>query len=192
MLNEKDGEFLIKLAKDAIKKYLKSGEVIVVCEDVKEDLNEKLGVFVTLNKNQQLRGCIGYPEPVYPLLDAVIKSAISAATEDPRFNRLSIDELEEVDIEVTVLTKPEILRVNNPKDYPNGITIGKDGLIIEVGYNRGLLLPQVATENDMDSETFLSQTCLKAGLNYQCWLNDEVTVYTFQGQIFKDKNYKNK
>jgi uncharacterized protein (TIGR00296 family) len=188
MLNEKDGEFLIKLAKNAIYKYLKNGEVIATPEDVKEYLNEKLGVFVTLNKNQQLRGCIGYPEPIYSLLDAVIKSAISAAFDDPRFERLSIDEFEKIEVEVTVLTKPEILKVNNSKDYPNEITIGKDGLIIELGYNRGLLLPQVATENNMDAETFLSQTCLKAGLNYQCWLNDEIIIYTFQGQIFKDNN----
>ncbi|MDR2873286.1 MAG: TIGR00296 family protein [Methanobrevibacter sp.] len=192
MLNEKDGEFLINLAKNAIKTYLKSGEVIFATENAKKDLKEKLGVFVTLNKNQQLKGCIGYPEPVYPLLDTVIKTAISAATDDPRFNKLSIDEFEEVEVEVSVLTKPEILRVNNPKDYPNEIVIGRDGLIIELGYNRGLLLPQVAPENDMNSETFLSQTCLKAGLNYECWLNNEVTVYTFQGQIFKEENYKNK
>ncbi|MDR1721808.1 MAG: TIGR00296 family protein [Methanobrevibacter sp.] len=187
MLSEKDGEFLINLAKEAITKYTKNYEIIETPKDVESHLNENLGVFVTLNKNKNLRGCIGYPEPVYPLLDAIINSAIAAAHEDPRFPSLKEEELKDIEIEVTVLTKPELIEVKDPKEYPSKITIGKDGLIIKKGYNSGLLLPQVATEHNMDNESFLENTCQKAGLNPNCWLEEDTEIYSFQGQIFHEK-----
>lgn len=187
MLTKKDGNYLIKTAKNAINEYVINNRKIDVPKNSPEYLKEKLGVFVTLNKNKNLRGCIGYPEPVEPLINAVIDVSISAATADPRFPKLTEDELNEIEIEVTVLTKPEIIQVSDPIEYPKEITIGEDGLIIEKGFNRGLLLPQVATEHGMDNEEFLSNTCMKAGLDYSCWLNDDVKIYSFQGQIFKEE-----
>lgn len=185
MLTKKDGNYLIKTAKKAIDEYIINNIKIDVPKDCPQTLKEKLGVFVTLNKNQNLRGCIGYPEPIEPLINAVIDVSISAATADPRFPKLTEEELTEIEIEVTVLTKPEIIKVSDPIEYPKKITIGTDGLIIEKGFNKGLLLPQVATEHKMNNEEFLSNTCMKAGLDYNCWLNDDVKIYTFQGQIFK-------
>lgn len=186
MLTNDDGKYLINVSKLAIENYLNNETKIDVPKDCPKHLKEKLGVFVTLNKNNNLRGCIGYPEPIAPLIDATIDVAISAAVNDPRFPKLNKEELKDINLEVTVLTKPELLDLNNSSDYLNEIIIGKDGLIIENGFNKGLLLPQVATEHNMDVKTFLANTCLKAGLSSDCWISKETMVYTFQGQIFKD------
>jgi len=186
MLSKEDGTYLIKIAKLAIETYLKKGEKLEVPKDCPEHLKENLGVFVTLNENNELRGCIGYPEPVAPLINATIDVAISAAVNDPRFPSLTTEEFKDISVEVTVLTKPEIIKVDAPIDYPNKITIGEDGLIVENNFNKGLLLPQVATEHSMDEETFLGNTCMKAGLNPQCWLEEDTKIYNFQGQIFKE------
>lgn len=186
MLNKEDGNYLIKIAKQAIEKYITNGEKIEVPIDCPNHLKEYLGVFVTLNKNNDLRGCIGYSEPIAPLISATIDVAISATSSDPRFPPVEKKELKEIDIEITVLTKPKLLDVKNPEEYLEKIAIGKDGLIVEKGIYKGLLLPQVAIEHNMDVEELLSNTCLKAGLNYDCWLDKETKIYSFQGQIFKD------
>jgi len=186
MLSKEDGAYLIKIARSAIEAYLKKGEKLDVPEDCPEHLKENLGVFVTLNENNELRGCIGYPEPVAPLISATIDVAISTAVNDPRFPSLTTEEFKNVSVEVTVLTKPEIIKAGVPSDYLDKIAIGEDGLIIENGFNKGLLLPQVATEHHMDEETFLANTCMKAGLNPQCWLEEDTKIYNFQGQIFKE------
>jgi uncharacterized protein (TIGR00296 family) len=145
-----------------------------------------MGVFVTLNKSGELRGCIGYPEPVMPLLNALIDASISAATRDPRFNPLTSGELDEIHVEVSVLTKPEIIEVKNPSEYVENVKIGDDGLIIEMGPYKGLLLPHVATEWNWSTEEFLSNTCMKAGLSPDCWLSGEARIYKFGSQIFEE------
>ncbi|MDD5960226.1 MAG: TIGR00296 family protein [Methanobrevibacter wolinii] len=186
VLTKEDGQYLIDVAREAIELYLDNRIKISVPKDCPKYLFEKLGVFVTLNKNNNLRGCIGYPEPVMPLIEATINSAISAAVSDYRFPIVRTSELPDIRIELTVLTKPELIEVDNPHDYPSKITIGEDGLIIEEGYSKGLLLPQVATENNMDEEEFLSHTCLKAGLSPNAWFSEDVEIYKFQGQIFDE------
>lgn len=185
MLNEDDGKYLLSIAKDAVETYLKENRIIDTPSDCPDYLKEEFGVFVTLNKYNDLRGCIGYPEPTYPLIDAVISSAISAATRDPRFPEVDERELDSLDYEITVLSKPELIEVEKPIDYLDNIVIGEDGLIVERGFYRGLLLPQVAPEHNMDKEEFLSHTCLKAGLRQDAWLDEDIKVYKFQGQIFK-------
>lgn len=185
-LNEKDGQYLINLAREAIEIYLDKQIKIDVPSECPKHLKENLGVFVTLNKNQNLRGCIGYPEPVMPLIQATINAAISAAVSDYRFPKLRSDEFEDIQIELTVLTKPEL--IDTPKEeYLDNIIIGEDGLIVEMGFSRGLLLPQVATENNMNAEEFLSHTCLKAGLSPNSWIEDDIKLYKFHGQIFHEK-----
>lgn len=185
MLSEDDGKYLLKVAREAIETYVKENRKIDIPSDCPNHLKENLGVFVTLNKNNQLRGCIGYPEPVFPLIDATIESAISAAIRDPRFYEVQENELDSLDYEITVLTKPKLIEVSKPLDYLENIIIGEDGLIVEKGFYKGLLLPQVAPENDMDAEEFISHTCLKAGLRPDAWLERDTEVYKFQGQIFK-------
>ena len=147
---------------------------------------EKRGVFVTLTKHGQLRGCIGYPEPILPLHQALADAAISAALRDPRFPPVSCQELAEIKIDITVLTKPEKMTVS-PEMRPSAITIGTHGLIVKGHGRSGLLLPQVATEWNFDSKEFLEQTCQKAGLPKNSWTEDSVFVFTFTGQIFSEQ-----
>ena len=186
MLTVEDGKFLVDLARRAIVTYLVDREVIKIPEDVDPKLKENMGVFVTLNRGNELRGCIGYPEPVMPLINAVIDAAISAATRDPRFNPLTPVELDKIHLEVSVLTKPTLIEVENPSQYLETVNVGQDGLIVELGTYRGLLLPQVATEWNWSTEEFLSNTCMKAGLSSDCWLNEDVKIYRFASQIFEE------
>jgi uncharacterized protein (TIGR00296 family) len=193
-LNQEEGEFLVKLARKAVEEYLKSRKQISVPENTSEKLLEPCGVFVTINSiehgEKELRGCIGYPYPTDPLVQAVIQSAISAATEDPRFYSLSLDELDKVVFEISVLTPPEIVKVNKPKGYPTKIKIGEDGLIIERGMYKGLLLPQVPVEWKWDQEEFLCQCCIKAGLPPDNWLLNDTKLYKFQAIIFEEEKPK--
>lgn len=186
MLSHEDGKFLLKIAREAIENYLKNREVINVPENIPPLFREKMGVFVTIHKKGDLRGCIGYPEPIKPLINAVIDSAISAATEDPRFPPMQPDELKVVDLELSVLTPPQKVVVERPVEYLEKIKVGVDGLIMQKGYNRGLLLPQVPVEWGWDVEEFLINTCLKSGLQPDCWYDEDVEVYKFQAEIFQE------
>ena len=183
-ITNENGKYLVEIAKKTISHYFKTHGKLEIPKDCPEELKEELGVFVTLNKNKELRGCIGYPEPVMPVIEATVNSALSASFDDPRFNPLNEEELKEIEIEITVLTKPQLLEVNNPDEYIEKIKIGTDGLIVQKGFYKGLLLPQVAPEHNMNEEEFLSNTCLKAGIHPNSWIKDDCEVYTFQGQIF--------
>ncbi|MFC1728227.1 TIGR00296 family protein [Nanoarchaeota archaeon] len=177
MLTQEQGKKLISLARHSIETFLSKTELEL--NDYKE-FSEKQGVFVTLKINGELRGCIGFTEPIFPLYNAIAKAARAAAFEDPRFPSLEKEELEKIKIELSVLTKPELI----DKDYT--IEVGKDGLIVQYGTYSGLLLPQVATEQGWDSETFLEQTCAKAGLPTDTWKDRDCKVYKFQAQIFEE------
>lgn len=186
MLTENEGKIAVKLARDTIETYLRTREMMDGSEiELPPIFKEKRGVFVTLTKNGALRGCIGHPYPESPLKYAITDSAISAGFRDPRFPPLYIDELNQVKVEVTILTPPEKMKAA-PKELPGLIEIGRHGLIVKKGYRQGLLLPQVAPENDMDEIDFLSHTCLKAGLEPDAWLTG-AEVYCFEGQIFTEK-----
>lgn len=185
MISLEQGKRLIKLAREAISSYFLHKDVMV--EGFKKEFSGILGVFVTLNKDEQLRGCIGFPEGIYPLYEGVIKAARSAAFSDPRFMPLEKDELKDVDIEVSVLTKPERINVKRADEYIKKVKVGRDGLIVRSSYGSGLLLPQVATEYKWDSKMFLEQTCVKAGLDRNSWQDiREVEVYRFESQVFSE------
>ena len=189
-LTLEEGKLLVSLARKAVETYLKTGETIKPPEDIPEKLKEKCGVFVTINTvrndHRELRGCIGYPYPTDPLVNAVIDSAISSATRDPRFPPMSHDELDHTVFEVSVLTPPELIKVEKPSEYPSKIKIGRDGLIVERGFFKGLLLPQVPVEWHWDEEEFLCQCCIKAGLPPDCWLLKGTKIYRFQAIIFEE------
>ncbi len=159
-------------------------------QDTSKKLLEQCGVFVTINTakhgEKQLRGCIGYPYPTLPLVEAVIESAIDAATQDPRFYPLSLKELGNVVFEVSVLTPPELITVQKPDEYVNRVKIGEDGLIVEKGVFKGLLLPQVPVEWAWGEEEFLCQCCVKAGLPPDSWLTKGTKIYKFQAIIFEE------
>ncbi|MEM2122610.1 MAG: TIGR00296 family protein [Candidatus Bathyarchaeia archaeon] len=189
-LNLDEGRLLVKLARKAIVEWLRNHVRIDPPENVSERLRVKAGVFVTLNRwdrGLSLRGCIGLPYPVKPLIEAVIEAAIDAATGDPRFQPVKLDEMKSIVVEVSVLTPPMEIRVEDPLDYPRHIEVGVDGLIVEKGLFKGLLLPQVAVEWSMDSEEFLSNCCMKAGLSPDSWISKEVKVSKFQAQVFAEE-----
>ena len=187
LLTLEEGRFIVKLARTTIEHYLNSGEKITPPENTPSKLFEKRGVFVTLKRypSMELRGCIGYPEPVMPLVLATINAAISAATRDPRFYPVRPEELKNIVVEVTVLAPPEPLSVP-PESLPEEIKIGRDGLIVRCGVAAGLLLPQVPVEWRWNEREFLSHTCIKAGLPPDCWLDPRCQLYRFQGQIFTE------
>ncbi|NYT03149.1 MAG: TIGR00296 family protein [Candidatus Methanofastidiosa archaeon] len=187
MYNLEEGKKLVFLARKNIESYLEKRKNIEI-QDVPESFKINCGVFVTLHTypKYSLRGCIGYPEPVLPLIDALLDASTSSATRDPRFQKVRPDELKNLVIEVTVLTPPELVKVKEVSEYPSKIEVGKDGLIVELGYKKGLLLPQVPVEEKWDSEDFLSHTCIKAGLTLDCWMDNRTKIYKFQGQIFSE------
>ena len=195
-LSLKEGEFLIRLARSTVKTYLETGKVIKAPENTPKKLFEQCGVFVTINSlkggEKKLRGCIGYPYPTSPLVEAVIDSAVSAATRDPRFYPLSLAELGNVVFEVSVLTPPEEVEVDNPKEYLAKIKVGEDGLIVEKGFYKGLLLPQVPVEWEWCEEEFLCQCCVKAGLPPDSWLTKDAKIYKFQAIIFEEETPQGK
>jgi len=190
-LSDEEGKFLIRLARNTVKTYLEKGETIKPPKETPRKLFEKCGVFVTIstvsNGEKELRGCIGYPYPTSPLVEAVIDSAINASTQDPRFEPMDLSELGKVVFEVSVLTPPEPVEVKNPKEYVSKIKVGEDGLIVEKGYFKGLLLPQVPVEWGWCEEEFLCQCSLKAGLPPDSWLTKDAKIYKFKAIIFEEQ-----
>ena len=190
-LSLQEGKFLIHLARNTVKTYLETGKTVKAPENTPKKLFEQCGVFVTINSlengEKKLRGCIGYPYPTSPLVEAVIDSAVSAATRDPRFYPLSLSELDKVVFEVSVLTPPEEVEVGNPKEYLAKIKVGEDGLIVEKGGYKGLLLPQVPVEWEWCEEEFLCQCCVKAGLPPDSWLIEGTKIYKFQALVFEEE-----
>jgi len=193
-LSQQEGEFLIYLARRAVEQYLKSKKCVQVPADTPAKLLQPCGVFVTIstkkNNEKELRGCIGLPYPTTPLAEAVIQAAISAATEDPRFYPLVAKELDQVVFEVSVLTPPTTIETKKPTEYPGKIKVGKDGLIIERGMYKGLLLPQVPVECGWDEKEFLCQCSVKAGLPPDCWLQQGTKIHKFQAIIFEEQTPK--
>ena len=185
-ISKKDGELIVKTARKIVTEFLQSNTKIKLDPEFNSRFSFPSGIFVTLNKKNNLRGCIGYPLPNQSLSQALIDASISAATEDPRFNSVIFDELDEITFEVTILTPPQEIIVDNPKQYPSQIKIGRDGLIVKHSFYSGLLLPQVPIEYGWNEEEFLEHTCEKAGLEKNFWKRNDVTISKFEGIIFKE------
>ena len=184
-MNLEQGKKLIELAKESISNQLK-GKDIEVAKELQKEFSSKQGVFVTLTIEGELRGCIGFPEPIMVLWKAVVEASQSAAFDDPRFKPITEDEFKRINIEISVLTKPEVLKVENTEEYPSKINVGADGLIIRSSYGSGLLLPQVFTEYKCSSEEALKMTCEKAGIDSYAWKEEGIEICTFQAQIFTE------
>ncbi|MBN2071329.1 MAG: AmmeMemoRadiSam system protein B [Candidatus Krumholzibacteriota bacterium] len=179
-ISREDRLFLLRYARRVIEDRLSGKETD---DDIPDSrvLGEKRGGFVTLKKRGQLRGCIGYIEAIKPLAETVAEMAASAAFNDTRFNPVSKEELDDIAIEISVLSPVRKI------DDPSIIVVGKHGIIITRGRNRGLLLPQVATEWKWDRETFLSQTCVKAGLDPDAWKLEGTLIEIFSAEIFSEE-----
>ena len=150
--------------------------------DFDEALRRPAGAFVTLRtKRGDLRGCIGSIRAVEPLYRAVVSSSISAAFHDPRFFPVRADEMPRLELEISVMGPIE--QVRNVEE----IEVGRDGLIISRGRYAGLLLPQVATEYGWDRQTFLDQTCIKAGLEPGAWRSEQTRIEKFAAEVFGEQ-----
>ncbi len=167
---------LLALAREAVRFFVEEGKVLEVTTQNPTFRSEK-GVFVTLKKRGELRGCIGFVEPLFPLAEAVIRAAVYAASEDPRFLPVSRDELKGLEYEISVLTP--LRKIGNPRL----VQVGRHGLVVSQGNNKGLLLPQVPIENHWDRETFLNQACLKAGLPPDAWKKG-AELFIFEAIVF--------
>ncbi len=191
-ITKEEGDMLVRLAREAIEKHLKEKLTIKTPVEWDEKFYRKMGVFVTLNTHNhlgvggELRGCIGQPLPERPLLEALIDSAISSAVHDPRFEKVTSEELDSLVVEVSVLTPPQLITVKTPNEYCNHIHIGEDGLIVRWSFGSGLLLPQVAVEYDWSAEDFLCHCCLKAGATPDHWLTQDAQIYKFQALVFDE------
>ena len=174
-------EFLLKIARKAIE------DDNFIPKNIPEWAKEKKGIFVTITENGRLRGCIGFILPIYPLWKGAILAAREAAYNDPRFPPLRKEEIKDIEIEISILTKPKEL-TGNPENFPKEIKIGRDGLIVSNGPFSGVLLPQVAIEFNFSPIEFLNETCIKAGLPIGCWKNSK--VYKFQVEVISESSKK--
>ncbi len=177
MYTPEQRNMILDLASDAVHAAVSRNPLINSGNDPLFD--QLSGVFVTLKKNGDLRGCIGYPEAVMPLRDAIIKSARSAALQDPRFHPVSKAELTSIKIEVTVLSP---LFSIDPLD----VVVGTHGLVVEMGNHRGLLLPQVPEEWGWNREEFIAHTCNKAGLPMDAWKKG-AKLFGFTGEVISEE-----
>ena len=186
-LSNDDGNLFLNIARKTITEYIKTGTKLKLEKEFKNNFSFKAGVFVTLNNDLGLRGCIGYPLPNKLLYDALQDASISAATKDPRFSPVKYDELTSIIIEVTILTPPKKIIVNNCNEYLSKIKVGRDGLIVKNRFYSGLLLPQVPVDYNWNEKEFLEHTCEKAGLSIDCWKDLSTEIEKFEGIIFKEQ-----
>lgn len=183
-----DGEILVKTARTIVTEFLKNKIKIKLDSDFISRFSFNAGIFVTLNKKNELRGCIGFPSPTQKLSKALFDASLAAAFDDPRFTPVTFEELDHIIFEVTVLTPPQEIKVNDPNDYPSHIKIGKDGLIVKYSFYSGLLLPQVPVEYNWNEKEFLEYTCEKAGLSKDSWKDPTTIIESFEGVVFNEQS----
>lgn len=186
IVSDEDGQTLVKTARLVVTQYIKEGKKIELSNKIKSKFSFKSGVFVTLDKEDNLRGCIGFPTPDRMLYQSLVDAAIASSTEDPRFPPVRLQELDDITFEVTILTPPVEIKVNDTSEYPKMIKIGRDGLIVKWKLGSGLLLPQVPVEYGWNETEFLNHTCEKAGAPSSHWKQKSVKISKFEGIIFKE------
>ena len=176
-LNQEEKIALKKLAQKAIESFLKKQKIPQIPNLSLPCLSKKAGVFVTLKKKNQLRGCMGVVAPIYPLKEALIYASLQAAFNDPRFLPVSEKELKEISLEITILGP--LKRID---DY-HKIKLKEEGVLLKQGNFQALFLPQVAVETNWSLEEFLAHLCLKAGLSYSCFKDPHTEIYVFPAII---------
>ena len=183
-LTQEDGEYLVRVAREAIETFLKTGKVTY--PEAPSKLRKMAAAFVTLltYPKRELRGCIGYVEPIKPLIETVVDVAIAAATNDPRFYPVTLEEMDSIVVEVSVLGDHKLYRP--ARSALKDIDIGTTGIIIRRGPFSGVLLPEVPVEYCWDPETFIAETCIKAGLSPDCWLSDDTEAILYKGRTWTE------
>lgn len=178
-LNAKEQATLLAIARKSIESWVHSGTAYIEPREEKV-LNQRRGCFVTIKQNGALRGCIGNFQSELPLFREVAEIAAASASKDPRFYPMQEADLDNFNLEISVLSP--LQKIEDVEE----IEVGRHGIYIEKGFYRGVLLPQVATEHGWDRETFLKQTCLKAGLPTDAWKAEDAEIYIFSADIFSE------
>lgn len=182
VLTDDEKRELLRIARATLREHFHTGR-IPPGKPHRDSLTAPAGAFVTLHNKGVLRGCIGIPQESTPLFRAVQEMAVAAATRDPRFEPVTEGELDDIDIEVSVLGH------HKPMTAPADIEIGVHGIAIEQGGRRGLLLPQVATEHGWNANELLEHVCAKAGLPGDAWNHDDAMIELFTAQVFNDQTH---
>ncbi len=180
-LNAHEKQVLLAIARQAIVEGVQHGKEYVEPREEKA-LNQRNGCFVTIKQNKQLRGCIGNFQSELPLFKEVAHMAQASALKDPRFYPLKNEDLDSINLEISVLSP--LQKIEDIEE----IEVGRHGIYIEKSFYRGVLLPQVAAEHGWDRQTFLKQTCIKAGLPTNAWEDDDAEVYVFSAQVFGEND----
>jgi len=181
---DQEKEFLLKLSRNTLNKYYEDGSTLTISESlVPKRLKEERGVFVTLEKNGNLRGCIGYILPNGPIYQAVIENTLNAALDDPRFDPVEAEELNSTKIEISILSLPEELAVNDSKEYLVELRPLIDGVVLKQSTYQATYLPQV-WEDLKEPEMFLNSLCQKAGLKQKCWQDSNTKLLIYQAEVF--------
>ncbi|MFZ2189603.1 MAG: AmmeMemoRadiSam system protein A [Candidatus Magasanikiibacteriota bacterium] len=187
MYTQDQQTYLLTLARKSLEYYFETGSILSVdVSTVDAGLMQKRGAFVTLTKNSELRGCIGHIEPVQEIYKDIIDNALSAGLEDNRFVPVRQEELNDLKIEISILTEPEELVYNSPEDLLNKLHPLVDGVIVEKGRQNATYLPQVweGWEGKNVKAEFLSSLCQKGGLPEDEWQTGSLKVYTYQAEVF--------
>jgi uncharacterized protein len=195
-LTSSEQKYLLTLARNTLTRYL-SGKPVQAIERTKLSpaLIEKRGCFVTLEKKGNLRGCIGYIQPEKSLCDCVIENSVNAATQDPRFPEVNLDELNAITIEISALTVPEVwdspqrIIKKNRKTLPQVLVPGRDGVILSNGWKKSTFLPQV-WEHFGDKESFLNALCEKGGMTRGCWEDEDTEILIYHAEVFRENNHR--
>lgn len=182
-LNNKEKSLLLSLARSTLETYTKTGtspKLDKIEYKLTPRLKENYGVFVTLKKHGELRGCIGYIVPRSPLSQAVIENTINSSANDGRFNPVEAKEVPDITIEISVLS--QLKKINGPDEF----IVGKEGILIRKGSASAVFLPQVATEQGWDRAETLCQLCRKAGLSPDAWKDDDMNFFVFTASVFHE------
>jgi len=188
MYSDEEGRRAVKLARRVVEAVVRGDSIGEIAYPQK--FENAAGVFTTLKlyPSGELRGCIGYPDPTLRIIETIVNSARSAAMRDPRFNPVTVEELDGLIVEVSLLTPPEKVQVDDPSEYLERIVVGKHGLIVKRSLATGLLLPQVPVEWNWDVKEFLEHACLKAGVERNSWKRPSTEIFSFQGEVFAESN----
>jgi AmmeMemoRadiSam system protein A len=179
-LSTREKEVLLNIARKSIESWVREGTPYIEPREEK-NLNKRSGCFVTIKQDDQLRGCIGNFQSELPLFREVAEIAAASASKDPRFYPMREEDLKDFTLEISVLSP-----LHKIEDIEE-IEVGRHGIYLEKGFYRGVLLPQVATEHGWDRDTFLKQTCLKAGLPTDAWQAEDSEIYIFSAEIFGEE-----
>jgi len=189
-LSEDEGKYLLRLARETIKNRLSNIEESQIDrKEIPEKFQERLGTFVTVTIEDNLRGCIGHIIPRESLIEGIKENAINAAFKDPRFHPLTKEEFGRIEIEISILTSPQELDYVDAEDLLQKLRPGIDGVILKKGFYEATFLPQVWDQLP-EKEEFLSQLCLKAGLSGNSWKEEKLHVSTYQVQAFEEEKLR--